>query len=352
MVVDFIKEGNKHNSRVSAYISQIRELFKRTNRELVGIAQFVPEDENRVFRFSNSTIANNAANRAINALVSSVILLLTTASTQEQETANGLISAMLDKMPEPIRNYQPFRSPREIETSADTERKVQEYCERWKETVELGIDSARRNNTPEGTLVNQLDRALNSPQPLWRRTERTIDSNGLTVAAGATLLASESGLLSPGTGIYRSPYRNVYRLAMTELDTVYTEGIEERIRRIPIIVGYIWQTAADLSVCPICSSLAGVYPVGWVMNRVHPNCRCYPIPIIMTTSEIEETARRIELGEEPLSPEESVNYVRQPNEGLYSYVRQNRDKLLRSIQRGTVQDWVISNPQYLDINTI
>lgn len=349
--MDWIKEGNKHNSRINSYIENIRSLFKESNREFVGIARLVPNDESRVFRFSNSIMANNAASREIESLIASITLLLGTASLSEQEAANSAINGMLNELPEPIRNYESFRGRSTVDSDTNIEDKVRQYMSHYLPQVELAIDSARRKQTPESTLVNQLDYMLSRPLPLLNRTEATIDLDTITVAAGATLLASQAALINPGQGNYRSVFRSCQRLAITELDTDWRIALQSRIRDIDVIVGYQTVAIKDLRTCPICAALDGsVFPKDFIWDRFHISCRCTLIPITKTGSEIEEDARRIEQGLQPLEAYRSKNYVSEPSPNVYRFINSNLEMLRRQFNNGHLYSWIEKNQQYLPLS--
>jgi len=79
----------------------------------------------------------------------------------------------------------------------------------------------------------------------------------------------------PGTGKYRSPYRNAMRVARTETNMAYRSADMERYQQMNFVVGYEVHLSGQHPVEDICDHMAGLYPktfqfVGW-----HPNCFCY-----------------------------------------------------------------------------
>jgi len=70
-------------------------------------------------------------------------------------------------------------------------------------------------------------------------------------------------------------------IGVTETTRVYSMATKAAGEANPLITGYIWQTAADEIVCPICAPLNRVFvpkgqsfPGGIAEPPAHVNCRC------------------------------------------------------------------------------
>lgn len=81
----------------------------------------------------------------------------------------------------------------------------------------------------------------------------------------------------PGSGVYKSAFKNAFRLASTEINRAYVEGIYAYQKEKPWITGYIWRTASG-NPCPECSDHDGqFYPKSDPPQiPAHPHCFCYP----------------------------------------------------------------------------
>jgi hypothetical protein len=94
----------------------------------------------------------------------------------------------------------------------------------------------------------------------------------------------------PGQGVYRSATQNALRLARTEINKAYHTADYLRWQKMDMVVGYRIRPSERFytAVCPICQSLAGVYPKNFVFTGFHCNCRCTCVPIMISDSEFEK----------------------------------------------------------------
>jgi len=81
----------------------------------------------------------------------------------------------------------------------------------------------------------------------------------------------------PGPGIYKSAYKNALRLASTEINRGFTEGIFRYGKIKSWVSGYIWRTGSG-NPCPDCADHEGqFFPKDEPpMIPLHPFCYCYP----------------------------------------------------------------------------
>lgn len=107
---------------------------------------------------------------------------------------------------------------------------------------------------------------LAEPEKLFRRVRK----------GGKLVLSKPAQAYHPGTGVYRSAYKNAMRLARTEMARAYTEGTIRYMKQKEWVDGVIWRTASG-NPCPMCADLDGSFflkdePPGC---PAHPNCFCY-----------------------------------------------------------------------------
>jgi len=81
----------------------------------------------------------------------------------------------------------------------------------------------------------------------------------------------------PGPGVYRSAYKNALRLAGTEINRGFVEGIFRYGMEKNWILGYIWRTGSG-NPCEECEDNEGEYfPKDEPPNiPLHPHCYCWP----------------------------------------------------------------------------
>lgn len=94
----------------------------------------------------------------------------------------------------------------------------------------------------------------------------------------------ENSLQKPGTGVYRSAYKNSLRVTRTELTRSFHEGVKAFNKSKAWITGDQWNLSSRHPCCDICDTYAkddhghggpGIYPAGEAPNLPHPHCLCY-----------------------------------------------------------------------------
>ena len=85
----------------------------------------------------------------------------------------------------------------------------------------------------------------------------------------------------PGQGIYKSPYKNAIRLAVTETNMAYRAADHERWNQLDFVVGVKIQRSGNGEPCKICDPLVGDYPKGFKFVGWHPHCICFATPIML-----------------------------------------------------------------------
>lgn len=151
----------------------------------------------------------------------------------------------------------------------------------WKATegikteMEAMIQQAMIEGKDADQLARELQKFLKDPERIFRRV-RNPETKKLELSEAAKKF-------KPGTGRYRSSYKNALRLASTEISRAYRQATWESYQNNPLIIGYEIQlsnnhTCSDGKggIIPgwtdICDVLQGRYPkvfrwLGW-----HPHC--------------------------------------------------------------------------------
>lgn len=131
------------------------------------------------------------------------------------------------------------------------------------ETLKSGIIEGRSADQ----IAKILQQALKNPNNL-ARIVTDINTNALTTVRPADLL-------NLGRGVYKSAYKNAFRLARTEINMAYRNAESQRINQIPFIVGYDVHLSNSHPVTDICDFMTGSYPKNFVFIGWHPACICY-----------------------------------------------------------------------------
>ena len=129
--------------------------------------------------------------------------------------------------------------------------------------------SVGRSATRISQDIRQL---LNDPDTQFRRKR---DENGKLVPS------KPMKDYHPGQGVYKSPYKNAMRLAVTETNMAYRTADHERWNQLDFVTGVKIQRSGNGEPCKICDPLVGDYPKGFKFVGWHPHCICFATPIML-----------------------------------------------------------------------
>ena len=128
-------------------------------------------------------------------------------------------------------------------------------------------------------------------------------------------------------------YRSI-RLARSEINMAYRTAEQTRWQQMDFIVGYEIKLSAKHPCHDVCDDLAGKYPKDFKWTGWHPNDMCYLVPILNTEEEFWSDSTT------------SINEVKDVPEGFKKWVKDNKVRLERAEQRGTLPYFVSDNMEY------
>jgi len=227
-------------------------------------------------------------------------------------------------------------------------KRIWKLQEEFKTNLEQAISVSMGEGKSAERLSREIRQYLNEPRKLFRRL-RTYDADG---NFKGWKLSNPALRYNPGTGQYRSSYKNSMRLARTEINMAYRTADQERWTQFDFVVGYeIKRSMSSSCHCPRCDALAGKYPKDFWFTGWHPQCMCYIIPILKTEEELYRDDELIMNGEEP--SEESANNVDDVPTGYKEYIRENAAGIEQAAERGTLPYFLQDNEykQYLKSKT-
>ena len=200
-------------------------------------------------------------------------------------------------------------------------------------TLELGI------KTGEGAaeMARDLKTYLKFPDKLFRRVRG---------ADGNLHLSKAAAQFHPGQGVYRSSYKNAYRLARTETNMAYRTADHLRRTQLDFVVG-IEIHLSNNHTClgtdgkphpfhDICDDLKGKYPKWFEFRGWHPACRCFTTSILKTDEEIDRDMDGVDRG--------SVNTVKEMPPQWKEWLEKNRGRVDAAAARGTLPYFLVDNP--------
>ena len=224
----------------------------------------------------------------------------------------------------------------------------------WKTTLGMKLDMERAIDVAlaEGMSADRLSlkirELLKEPHRLYRRV-RDKDGN--------LRLSQAAQKYHPGTGVYRSSYKNALRVARTEVNMAYQTSDSERWTnswwvkgiRISLSNNHTIENAKGEKerLVDICDELAGDYPPDFKFTGWHPQCRCFATAITCSYDEIREYYRRKRAGED-MTGYEPKGLIKEPPQKFKNWMERNADRLARAAERGTTPYFITNNPKYTD----
>lgn len=228
--------------------------------------------------------------------------------------------------------------------------RVWRATEGMKLDMERAIEVALAEGVPAQKLSERVRELLKEPHRLYRRV-RDKDGN--------LRLSQAAQKYHPGTGVYRSSYKNAMRVARTEVNMAYQASDSERWTRSWWIKGIRVSlsnnhTSPDSKGRPaplvdICDELAGDYPADFKFTGWHPQCRCFATAITCEYTDIRDYYRRKRAGED-MTGYTPPGTITEPPEQFKRWMADNSDRLSGAAQRGTTPYFIANNAKYTDPN--
>ena len=249
-------------------------------------------------------------------------------------------ASLIGRVPESV-----LKELKEAGTFAHREQAAKEFLNRkikgitlskrvWnlQETLKTQIETTLQLAVFDGKSAMQtattLKQYLKNPDALFRRT-RDI--------SGKLQLSKAAKLYTPGTGVYRSAYKNASRLARNEINNAYRRADWQQFQSLDFVTGYHIQLSNNHPVTDICDTLTGLYPKTFQWCGWHVQCRCHMIKEIVG---IDQFAK---YQEGSFIPQQTTEYPGMMKE----WITENRSRFKRAA--GTGVDWIDNNPQLLSI---
>jgi len=110
---------------------------------------------------------------------------------------------------------------------------------------------------------------------------------------GKLKLSKPMANFHPGRGVYRSAYKNAWRLARTEVSRAYQVADNARWQKLNFVTGFEVRLSANHPESDECDALAGRYPKSFIFSCWHPQCICFALPITLNKKDF---ARYLDTG--------------------------------------------------------
>jgi hypothetical protein len=228
-----------------------------------------------------------------------------------------------------------------------------------KNEMEIIIQNGISEGKNADEIANQLKQYLNKPDKLFRRVKVVkTDKDGNT--REYFVLSKAAKDYHPGTGVYRSSYKNALRLAITEVNRAYRRAEWESYQTNPLIKGYRIvlsnnhttinpKTGMEEPFHDICDDLQGEYPKAFLWEGWHPHCRCKMIPVTLTREEMKE--RMIARRDGKLDEWKPKDEIKNLPQKLSEWSEKNRERIANAEKKQTLPFWIHDNKDLINIKT-
>ena len=202
--------------------------------------------------------------------------------------------------------------------------RVWNLTNQFKTELELALDVGIGEGRSAQQISRDVRQYLNQPDKLFRRVRDKHGNLKLSKAAKA---------YHPGQGVYRSSYKNAFRMARTEVNMAYRSADHERWKEEWFVIGIEVRlsnnhTCNGKPLVDICDNLKGEYPKAFKFTGWHPQCRCFAVPITCGKDEFAEYIKARRAGKD-VSNWRFKGEIKEPNDGFKKWIDENAGRITR-----------------------
>jgi hypothetical protein len=351
----------RHLRNIGLTDRQIARIFNSAAEEAAKIGMKVTEIKpGSPFRFSDYPQTKKLAQKMLDRLRKKIETVIISGIETEWTLANNKNNVLCDRVFGDNKYKLTKAQERRYYSNSDKaleaflERKtnglnlsdrVWKYSNQFKDEIETGLDLGIRNGLSAAEMARDLKQYLQYPDKLFRRVRDE---------RGQLHLSKAAKDFHPGTGVYRSSFKNARRLAATETNMAYRTSDHTRWQQLDFVVGIKISlsnnhTLNGVPFTDVCDDLQGRYPKDFKFTGWHPLCRCFAVPVLKTEAEMKADNVRMLRGEEP--SEGSVNEVGDVPENFKKWVTDNADRIAVSGYKGTTPYFLLDNDRYVHLDS-
>lgn len=278
---------NAHYKTTAAYTRAVNELFDKATSDIAEAANKEDYNPDKPFSFDDYPRAKARLQTTLKGLAKKMQAVVETGSRRQwlfackkneefissifdtTKLTKGRLKKMQDRNLDALQAFQQRKVG-----GMDLSERVWKYTEQYKEQIEIGLDVGLGEGRSAQQLSRDLRQNLKDPDRLFRRVRDKRGNLQLSKAAKA---------FHPGTGVYRSSYKNAMRLTRSEINMAYREADHLRWEQLDFVVGFEVHRSnhEPRFKCKLCDRLVGRYPKWFKYKGFHPQCMCYATPILM-----------------------------------------------------------------------
>ncbi|MEI6752367.1 MAG: hypothetical protein WCK78_04295 [Paludibacter sp.] len=336
-----------HFNRIDAYAQKIEQLYLSAVQEAASISSSVKLPDGKMFTFDGFPNAKSKVDKLISSLTQQMSYYINEATGKEWYEASANKKKLIEQFAATTeltksqlesynsRNLEALKAFQNRKTNGlGLSDRVWNYTNQFKGELEMGLDIGIGEGKSAAELSRDLRSYLNDPDKLFRRVR---DKHG------NLQLSKNAAKYSPGSGQYRSSYKNAMRLTRTEINMAYRESDYLKNQQLDFVVGFKVVRSNHYFDCVVCNSLKGDYPKSFKFVGWHPHCRCHVEDILASEDEFIKHQKNI-LDGKPTTLK-SDNEVKDLPEGFKGWVADNEERIMQAKQNGTLPYFLRDNFQ-------
>lgn len=156
--------------------------------------------------------------------------------------------------------------------------RVWRYTNQFQSEIEQGLYAGLSEGMSAASMATLQKQYLQQPNKLFRRVRD---------AKGNLVLSKNAKAYKPGRGIYRSSYKNAFRMTRNQNNFAYRTADHERWKSTPFILGIEIRLSNNHPHYDMCDRLVGKYPATFKFRGFHISCICFPVPILADDEEFD-----------------------------------------------------------------
>lgn len=363
--------------RTEGYAASVRQIYLDSLSKIIEIVKGTELEDGKPFSFSEYGYSEDVT-PILRSMYSRVYQSIRGGVEKEwllsNENNDGLVKSVFGEQSIEDKHFARFFQhnmdamdaffARKTKDGLNLSQKVWKYTGMYKEELEKTLELAIGEGIPANRLATKIKEYLNDPDRWYRRFRVKIgeDENGNPVYGRKwkrRVFDKETDTYKwiddnpkkyhPGSGVYRSSYRNAQRLARTETNIAYRSADYERWQQLDFVVGIEIKLSNNHPVRDICDDLKGIYPKKFKWTGWHPQCRCYQVPVMAKDEEIDKMLDKI-LDGESTATVNCENEVKELPSQFTGWMDKNKSRINDATQKGTLPYFLRDNDRVINPN--
>ncbi|GAA4338537.1 hypothetical protein GCM10023149_48560 [Mucilaginibacter gynuensis] len=286
----------RHLANINANQKRIQEAYAKAIKKIFDSTGSI-NLKSKTFRLSDYPILNKVVNEALIEFHGEVMITLVNGIRYEWQLSGekfeNIVAATYKGEKISAATRAVIADPRTDALEAFIARKtagltlsdrVWRYTNQFQAEIEQGLYTGISAGQSAAAMARDQQQYLVNPDKLFR---------GVKDADGKLVLSKAAKKYKPGQGVYRSSYKNAYRMTRDVINDSYREADNERWDATPFVLGFEVRLSNNHPKHDICDYLAGLYPTSFKWTKWHIQCICYVVPVMASPAAFNEYERAV-----------------------------------------------------------